>query len=511
MAQLSELTLPRPGSPRGRRAGSHTRQWALWFVPLLLMCVAWTFATPMFAPPDEAAHVYRAAAIGRGQLSGKAVRTPLGSLNQVRVPGTYGRLSDASACFTNRPDVPADCARRVADDAANRPALTIAGRYPPLYYLLVAPATRLFSPSVSIYVMRLVTSVVCAAFYALAFVSAQSVGRWTILGVAAAATPFALSIGSVVNPNGLEIASAAVLWTGAAAMATRRSLDNRLLAFAAVGFAVFANMRSLSVPLALLSLGFAVSLAGRDRLRTFYRQPAFRRWSVLVVVSTIIAVAWAGLFGRFSAGAHIYDLSMVEAIARTWSLFGQSVAWFGLYTPIGPHHIDRGEVHVLAAIVIWFLLWSALLAIGLVFGSKRRRLILGVLLLTSVVLPIVVSVVLRPIPIGSSWQGRYSLPLWIGLPIVTGVIGSTSPKRLPIPGWALVGFGLAFVAGQLVAFAAAARRYTVGAHGDVLYFLHPQWSGPVPPSLLLVVLLASSVALTWRVVTCPVPTRRAGA
>lgn len=480
----------------------------MWFVPLLLMCVAWTFATPMFAPPDEAAHVYRAAAIGRGQWRAKAVQTPLGSLSQVRVPGTYGRLSNASACFTNRPDVSADCAsKKVKDDAANRPALTIAGRYPPLYYVLVAPATRLFPATVSIYVMRLVTSVVCAAFYALAFVAAQSVGRWAVLGVAAAATPFALSIGSVVNPNGLEIASAAALWAAAAATATRPTLDNRLLAYAAIAFAVFANMRSLSVPLAILSLGFAVSLADRGRLRAFWRYTTFRRWSVFTVFATIIAVTWVVLFGRFLPGANIYDLSSVEAIERTWSLFGQSVAWFGLYTPIGPHHIDRGEVRVMAAIVIWFLLWVLLLTVGFVFGAKRRRLILGALLLVSVVLPIVVSMVLRPLPIGSSWQGRYSLPLWVGLPIVAGVIGSTTPHRLPLPGWVMVGFPLAFVAAQLLAFAVAARRYTVGAHGDVLYFLHPHWTGPVPPALLLVLVLGASLALAWRVVSCPVPRR----
>ncbi|MDQ6747538.1 MAG: DUF2142 domain-containing protein [Candidatus Dormibacteraeota bacterium] len=461
----------------------------------------------MFAPPDEAAHIYRAAAIGRGQWREKAVRTPLGSLSQVRVPGTYMRLSDASACFTNRPDVPADCARRVVDDSSNRPALTIAGRYPPLYYLLIAPATRLFPPAVSIYVMRLLTSAVCAAFFALAFVSAQSVGRWAILGVAAAATPFALSIGSVVNPNGLEIASAAALWAAAAAMATRHRLDNRLWAYAAVAFAVFANMRSLSVPLALLSLSFCFSLAGRDRLQALLRYRAFRPWSVLVGISTIVAIAWVALFGRFLPGANIYDLSWTEAVTRTWALFGQSVGWFGLYTPIGPHHIDRGEVHVVTAIVIWFLLWIGLLTLGYIFANKRRQLILGGLLITSVVLPIVVSMVLRPVPIGSSWQGRYSLPLWIGLPIVAGVIASTAPKRPLQPAWAMGGFALAFVAAQLLAFAAAARRYTVGAHGDVLYFLHPDWTGPVPSSLLLILALAASVALAWRVVTCPLPSR----
>ncbi len=104
---------------------------------------------------------------------------------------------------------------------------------------------------------------------------------------------------------------------------------------------------------------------------------------------------------------------------------------------------------------------------------------------------------------GFIWQGRYSLPLGVGVPIVAGIgVGSSEgAERL---GRRL---GIVLVAGlagaQLLAFAAAIHRYAVGAGGPLWFFPDAKWNPPVP-SLLLIVGFGIAVALgLWWIVLAP--------
>ena len=79
---------------------------------------------------------------------------------------------------------------------------------------------------------------------------------------------------------------------------------------------------------------------------------------------------------------------------------------------------------------------------------------------------------------GFIWQGRYSLPLAVGVPIIAGVgVGSSETAARLGRRLALVLVASLAVA-QILAFAQAIRRYAVGAHGPLWFFGHEQWSPP---------------------------------
>jgi hypothetical protein len=464
------------------------RGWWFWFPPLLILCLAWTLASPLFAPPDEYAHVVEAVAVGRGQFVGKNRITLLGSITEVRVPGTYNNLAKDTPCFTTRPERTPDCVPDVKVDRALRPALTIAGRYPPLFYLPLAPATRVFSPPAAIYVMRVIVCLLCATFLTLAFTSAESLGRWAVFGVAAAATPMALHLASVVNPNGLEIASAMALWTSTLALARGPTFNAHLIPRAGVAYAVFANARGLSLPMAMIALVLPLALASRDRRHEIVQSRFARAWLALIAIATATAVIWGVVRGRVPAVAADTHFTLAEGLGRSWRLFEEGVAWFGLL-----------DVRVRAAIAIWSVLWGVMIVVGIRCGRGRDRLVLGALVVLSLAFPIAVSL-LHPPPIYTIFLGRYSLPLWMGVPIIGGILAATSPRNARSPKRATRAvFAGAFGLGQVVAFATAAHRYAVGSGGRVLYFLDPRWEGPVPPLLLLILTIAGAVALAWRV------------
>jgi Predicted membrane protein (DUF2142) len=488
---------------------SSRREWWWWFLPVLAVLVAWAFATPLFAPPDEGAHVLRAVAIAHGEFTGKTVFTPIGSLGEVSVPTTYREMSTASACFTAHRDITPQCVPDVPESSVETSALTIAAKYPPLFYLVLAPAVRAFGAQTSIYGMRLIACVVSAAFFAMAFTSAQALGRLAVFGVAAAVTPTALSLSSVVNPNGVEIAAATALWIAAAAIARAPMLDVREIRRTAIAYVCFANMRTLSLLLAIAAVVLPLALASRDRLLSLAREQAARAWGALMALASVLAAVWIVGPGRVPRGASRAYISFVHSLTRSWRLFEESVAWFGLL-----------EVRVRIAVAVWLLLWALLVLRGVRCGDTRARVVLGVLFFASLALPIVVSM-LRPPPIYGTWLGRYSVPMWIGMPILSGAIASTVP-RVTRPGARAAArarvrpivYALAVVCvlGHVVAFATAAHRYAVGSSGRLLYIVQAKWSAPLPHVVLLVLAIVATAALAARAVRCdvhqpaPVPT-----
>jgi hypothetical protein len=95
---------------------------------------------------------------------------------------------------------------------------------------------------------------------------------------------------------------------------------------------------------------------------------------------------------------------------------------------------------------------------------------------------------------GTYWQGRYSLPLLVGIPMLLGAVrlGSVS-ARCVVP---IVG-GASLVAMNVAAWAAA-RRWGVGTDGSLLPWDWDTWSAPLPPVVLLLLLggLSGGLAAT---------------
>ncbi len=177
-------------------------------------------------------------------------------------------------------------------------------------------------------------------------------------------------------------------------------------------------------------------------------------------------------------------IGLQDAIAQLPTIARQSVGVFGTdYMPL-PRALDIGwGVVVLAAVVV-----------GLIFATSRQRIALVGTIVASAVLPITTDGFNFPY-IGFPWQGRYSLPLTVGVVVIAfGVIPSTA--RNVRWGGGLAGASL--LLGEVGAFVAIGRRLAMGRpHGLNIfdYVSDPLWNPPIANAVLLAVFAAVAVGL----------------
>ncbi|HEX4790535.1 MAG TPA: DUF2142 domain-containing protein, partial [Actinospica sp.] len=200
-------------------------------VGYLLVMAGWAFITPLPAM-DERAQVVKAVATVRGELLGTVVhidRTDLGLpadsnfgpglASRFVVPRSYAGVP--IPCFPAKPAHPR-CTAKMSDSAAPATALSYVGNYNPIYYALVGWPSLFVLGAKSVYLMRLCTALFNAAMLALTahtLLLARNPRR-ALICFLAATTPMTLFLGGIVNPAGLEITSAELLWSVLLVIAT---------------------------------------------------------------------------------------------------------------------------------------------------------------------------------------------------------------------------------------------------------------------------------------------------
>jgi hypothetical protein len=185
----------------------------------------------------------------------------------------------------------------------------------------------------------------------------------------------------------------------------------------------------------------------------------------------------------------------IEAIrisaGKAWGLVQQMIGTFGYLDSPSPA----------LTIAVWLAVLGFLVLAALAVARRRGAWVLGGLTAGVVVVPWVLEVREAP-AVGFLWQGRYTLPLAVGVPLLAGhlLAGSALGRRLldrRIVVVVAVSLGLA----QLLAFYFNLRRYMVGTKGPIL-ILHADWHPPVPGIGLVVLAAAGTAALVaWLVGT----------
>jgi Predicted membrane protein (DUF2142) len=264
---------------------------------------------------------------------------------------------------------------------------------------------------------------------------------------------------------------------------SERQVDNRLATATGVSGCVLALSRPLGpLWLALVVLTIA-AFTNRAATAHLARSRWVRVWALLVVASGLAQVAWDVVVRPREAtllvdraAAHLSALEAArDSFGRTFQWYQEMVGRFGWLDTTTP--------------VLTWLPWIgaiAFLAFVTVAWSTRRQL---TVLIALVAATIIVPVVIETTPYrtgGTFWQGRYSMPLAVGIPIVAAfVLASTTRGRdllTPRVAWTL---GITVCVAQFLAYAQNLRRYTVGARGPLLYWWHPRWHPPGTPPVLL--------------------------
>jgi hypothetical protein len=246
-----------------------------------------------------------------------------------------------------------------------------------------------------------------------------------------------------------------------------------------------------------------LGLANRAGLRNLARSNYARLWAALVAASSLAQVAWNVIVKPLDvsrSGKPVVHADAPEIVRTTLG-----ATFFRYREMIG----NFGWLDTMSPAVTWAL-WTAVLVFlffaALFWVTRRQMRVLLALLLATIVVPVVIeSMEYREAPY--SWQGRYTLPIALGIPILSAVaLASTERGRRLMTGRLLLMIGILLGVAHFFAFAQNLRRYTVGYNGEIQFWRHAHWSPPLSP-LLLVILYAIAVGMfiAWLLVLVPQP------
>jgi hypothetical protein len=474
------------------RGQDQSRRWWAAFASVMVLGGLWLVATPLYGAPDEPNHAMRAVSVAQGQLLGETPPQLDGTgRTVVHVPGWYARTR--ASCFTFKPEVPAACLE--ADQTPDLEGSVIQiGRYPPLYYLVTGLAGVPLGTVWAVLAMRFVSLVVCAVLLASALVSVSELpgARVAGLGVAVAVTPMAAFLFGVLNPNGPEIAAAIGVWASGYVLATdpSRADDRALVLRLTIASVVLVAVRPTG-PLWLALIGLSLlALSTRPHLGALVRARAVRLAGMVIAGCAVASGVWL-----LAARSFEYDMPEHHRAGGLVELAGESLrsSW------------DRGVVQMVgnvgwldtpappAVVVAWVALVGLVVVVGLARARSRAVLVVAAVTVLTVLIPAVADAV--GAAKGFEWQGRYTLPLAVGIPLVAA-FEAGRPRRRPRPvGRGIVAVAVAVITvAQVVTFGLALRRYAVGADSPVsALWQSPAWAPHHIHPLVLVAGYAAAV------------------
>jgi hypothetical protein len=488
---------------------SPRRVWWTSFVLVASLSGLWGLANPPFAAPDEPSHLIRAIALDHGQLTGTTpTRRQVNELGLsdrgdyliVRVPEIYANGgASAMHCLAHRPFRSAACLR-FEGSTSDVDAGTYVARHPPAYYGAVGAVSWILpTGKVTLYAMRFVGSVITAAFIATAVTALRRLrsSRLVAVALAVAITPMVLFVSSSVNPSSPEIASGIAFWVCGLVLIwqARDRIDNRLVTATGIAGCVLVLSRQLG-PLWLVFIVLAmIGVGNRDALRNLAGATWARAWGVAVAASAVVQLGWdvlakpldvsrSGHAPAHIPAAEIIRISLGQAFDRYWEMIG----WFGWLDTPSPALVW----------VPWTLVLGALVFLAVLWATRRHVAVLLAVLAATIVVPVAIEGATYTDAGSLTWQGRYTLPFAVGVPILAGFTLSLSERGRQIANRRLVlCIGAALGVAQIIAFAQNLRRYTVGHYGVLQFWKHALWSPPLSPLLLTIAFIITTSAFMW--------------
>ena len=491
-----EAATPAPAGAGGR--GARSAAAALVLAAVVLCLTAWSLASPLMTGPDEPSHMTQAAALVRGQFDEPTRPTAVGNLSFVHVPFWVFDVSTLANCVAFKARIPASCQAAAGSGTRTVTQSTQFSNYPPLYFVLTGLPTLVLRGVDAVWAMRSVSILANALLMALGVVLLvrHHPRRAAPVGVLVALTPMALFISGVLNTSGLEVSAALATWCGGLCLASGAAPATGLVAGTAVAGAVLALARPTG-PLFLAVIAVTLALyAGWRRSAALVRSAAVRPlWAVGGA-----AVIVAGVFYVTGGPLHLvghparHPVSTSAALQRVrllmWPRLRDAIGNFGWTDTLAPHW----------TVVAFVAAGLALLAYGLVRSLPCWR---ALPFLVAATVAIRLALELPHVnQVGYSWQGRYWLPMLMGLPLLAAAAGgeprehSAGSPRLRLAGAAII--AAAVVAAQIDAFLQALRRYRIGLGPGP--HLHPPWSPPAGSAAVITLFVAGQVALAAVVV-----------
>jgi hypothetical protein len=232
-------------------------------------------------------------------------------------------------------------------------------------------------------------------------------------------------------------------------------------------------------------------LAGRQGLRALLKSRVLWFAGALVGLGVAAQVAWIVWLDALDPHNFIGKATHQDAIELARKGIGDS--YFYLKEMIGVFGW-RDVPAPTVTFLVWICIAGALSALAIAVGHRRDAIAMVVVGVLTAILPVTFLVQQSGY---AGWQGRYTMPLAVGVPVLAGLalrgIAVRSTHRFVI-----VLAGAALGAGHVLAFGENLRRYTVGTSGTIWFWTREAWSPPVSSLLLLVVFVVATAGwVTW--------------
>jgi hypothetical protein len=466
---------------------------AVWVLGLL-----WTLGSPLFVGPDEPSHTVKAAAVVRGQLLPDKV--PDSRLQFVTVPSRLDAANASAICIAFKPQQDASCVD-YSGPTEDAKVPTYVGRYPPALYAVIGLPTLVSTSVAAIYAMRLLFVTITALCVASALADLDELGgRLARVGILVALTPMTLFLSGTINPSAAEIATALLVWTSALRLVRRAeagTVSGRDLARCGSAALVLVLTRPLS-PLWLACIGavIAIGFAPGAALGAIAASWTARAWAAVLAVACAAQTAWVLLAHPiYGSSEFATEWTMSEtlrnSIGRLSAHVREMIGVFGWLDTPAPD-ITR---------LVWLMAVGLLLLAAVAAATWRERGAIGLLLAVVIIVPVMLEAK-EASELGLTWQGRYTLPVAAGLPLLGAVLLS---RRLPVPPTFVRSLttliAVALATGHVLAFWQSLRRFSVGSNGPLLFFWDARWDPPVPSFVLLLAYVGAVSALMWSAVT----------
>ena len=473
-----------------------SRDLLLLLVGLALLGTAWVFSTPPGWAPDEPVQYLRALGISEGTVLGPHEPLNPSNLAELREGGVLAEQQLWNDKDRRGVSVPASlsppgqpCTDNLYDVKGSCTEVSYTGDYYPLAYVL--PAVGIAASNVwqtALLLSRVGSLVQMLIFLGLAVLLSGPKAGWRLLGLLAATTPMVLFIGSMMNPNGLEIA--ANLAFVAALLRLRRDPTGfpgwgwiSLIASGVVTVLAW----QLGPFFAAVDVAAWAGLMGTRELRALYAARGSRVLSAAAIMTGAIA-----LFVGYGGAAGVLHSTVSLASPLTYLNDSLNQLKPSLQGAVG----DFGALTVplpSAMITGWWVAVVLLFVGGMWFGSLRERVVLVLTALIGLAFPVVFFAFSYRFS-GYGVQGRYILPALAITPMIAGDVIDAGAVRLR---------RVRFVAGLWPAFLAAFALFQLGAWWVNAHHYVPVgvlsggalWSPPLGWRFWLVVACAGAAAI----------------
>ena len=430
--------------PRGAR---YVAAWAT--AAFVVLQLGWILVMPPATGIDEFDHIYRASAVSMGHWEPGAAPEQEDLARGGFLP-VHDDLVDAAgpACarllytkeFNCRPF------HRLSPDVVE--VASGVDDYNPAFYTVVGTIAKPFTGNTAIYVIRIVSGALCAAAFAVAMYLTQRWARtrWPAIALCLACLPTTAYSASLAAPNGLNMMSGLLIWASLAALWSRVP-EIRTSAYVAlmVGVAILVDTHTLGILWAGLIAAALIVHSGPSAALALLRPRArLEAATLLIAVSaTAFQLFWlvyaqpntrpeGGLtgdpWGLIGVSLIVWPLQAVGAFpmrneAAPLGVYAMAVVVLGAFAAVAVRSLKQHRALLRMALLVLF--WSAVIPIGITYVTFHDY--------------------------GLSWQGRYGMPLAVGLFVIAGMTLDRHDPRAtqPVIVVGTVTWGLAHVLGQL--------------------------------------------------------------